>query len=71
MCEDVGDPVMTLTPEEAARVLGFKPSTLKKWRTLAVDSGPKYLKCGRQVRYRYSDLWQWIHDNVDERGGSH
>lgn len=43
-----------LTTAEAARRLGFAPSTLNKWRI--TGRGPSFLKLGRSVRYSLSDL---------------
>jgi predicted site-specific integrase-resolvase len=39
---------------KAAELIGVKPSTLRKWRTLG--QGPAYQKVGRCVRYRVEDL---------------
>lgn len=43
-----------LTTEQAAQVLGLKPTTLEVWRCRG--DGPAYLKLGRAVRYRREDL---------------
>jgi len=42
------------TTPEAAAYLGLAVSTLNKWR--CYGSGPKFLKLGRSVRYRQSEL---------------
>ncbi len=42
------------TTEEAAQYLGFKPKALEKRRYLKLP--PVYLKVGRFVQYRKSDL---------------
>ena len=42
----------------AAAVLGLAPITLAKMRI--ASGGPRYLKFGRAVRYRLSDLQKWI-----------
>lgn len=44
--------VFTVT--EAANHLGLAVSTLNKWRCLG--GGPQYLKLGKAVRYRRTDL---------------
>jgi len=59
---------MTITPSpllsspEAARYLGIKPQTLRKWRLLG--KGPKYVRIGDSLRsrvaYRLSDLEAWV-----------
>lgn len=43
-----------LTTEQAAQLLGLKPSTLEIWRCRG--DGPAYLKIGRAVRYHREDL---------------
>jgi predicted DNA-binding transcriptional regulator AlpA len=47
-----------LTTEEAAERIGWVPNTLEKKRV--TGAGPKYLKLGRSVRYRESDLENWL-----------
>lgn len=43
-----------LTPEEAADFLRMSAKTLAKWR--CIRRGPNYVKIGRRVAYRPSDL---------------
>ena len=43
----------------AAEYLGFKPQTLAIWRTTG-RYGLPFLKLGRLVRYRKSDLDKWL-----------
>lgn len=46
-----------LTEASAAEELGLAASTLRRWRARPPHGGgPKYLKLGRAVRYRLSDL---------------
>lgn len=52
-----------LKRDAAARYLGLKPQTLAVWVTRQAD-GPAYVKLGRSVRYRKSDLDAWIERNV-------
>jgi hypothetical protein len=40
------------------------PGTLKQWRHLG--KGPRYVKFGRHVRYRRSDLDAWIEAHTVE-----
>lgn len=47
--------------EEAARILGFAPATLEKWRTLG--TGPRFFRHGRRVRYTYADIREWMNAN--------
>lgn len=43
-----------LNNKEAAQYLGLKAATLNKWRVYG--EGPPFIKVGRLVRYRRSDL---------------
>jgi predicted DNA-binding transcriptional regulator AlpA len=49
---------ITLTADEAAKILGLSPSTLAKMRV--TGNGPVYCKLGRRVVYRPADLEQWL-----------
>ena len=53
---------LPLTTEEAAPFLGIKPSTLEVWRCRG--EGPTFLKIGRSVRYRKSDLLDFLEKSV-------
>src|SRR5260370_33899858 len=55
------DPI-TLTANEAAKVLGLAPSTLAKLRLSG--NGPIYCKLGRRVVYRREDLSAWLESRV-------
>ena len=49
--------------DEAAKYIGFKPSTLKLSRhtgLLAGVSTPKFIKIGKSVRYDIKDLDKWL-----------
>lgn len=50
---------LLLNEEEAAEVLAIKPQTLAAWRCRGVNSLP-FVKVGRAVRYRRSDLETWM-----------
>lgn len=50
-----------LTTDQAAELLTVSPSTLEVWRYRG--TGPRFVKIGRSVRYRQSDLAAFI----DER----
>lgn len=43
-----------LTSHELASIWGISPSTLVNWR--ATGRGPRFVKIGRAVRYRMSDI---------------
>ena len=51
-----------LPPREAASILRVEVETLADWRFHRI--GPPYVKTGRLVRYRPSDLEQWIRDRT-------
>jgi hypothetical protein len=46
------------TQEEAAAIIGVKPTTLATWRHYG--KGPTYLKIGRSCFYRESDIEMWL-----------
>ena len=46
------------TQEEAAAIIGVKPTTLATWRHKG--RGPRYLKIGRSCFYRDADLEAWL-----------
>jgi excisionase family DNA binding protein len=51
---------MMLTQSEAAQMLRVSVRTLERLRVSG--DGPTYIKTGRLVRYRQSDLDKWISD---------
>lgn len=59
-----------LTPVQTGRYLNIAISTLAKWR--CQGGGPTFHKVGRLVRYRISDLDDFVeirrHKNTSERG---
>jgi excisionase family DNA binding protein len=54
--------VPPLDTSSAARQLGLSRSTLEKLRVFG--GGPRYLKLGRNVRYRHQDLQDWLAERV-------
>ena len=48
--------------EAAGKHLGIPKQTLHNWRSQG--KGPRYLKIGRHVRYRVSDLDAWAAKQV-------
>jgi len=46
-----------LSTGQVARLLDLSPRTLEKWRV--TGGGPTYVKLGRRVVYRLSDLELW------------
>ncbi len=51
-----------LKTEDAANFLGLAVSTLEKMRVYG--GGPKFVKLGRSVRYRDSDLDDYLSHNA-------
>lgn len=54
--EDV--PRLTVKPTAAAEMLGLSRGTLANWR--AEGRGPRYIKSGKQILYRVSDIEAWL-----------
>ena len=51
-----------LNENELAELTNLAVGTLQQWR--CTKSGPPYLKLGRAVRYRASDVLQWLDTSV-------
>lgn len=47
-----------LTQKEVKEIIGLADSTLEQWRLKG--KGPKFIKLGRLVRYRLSDIDAYI-----------
>ena len=52
-----------LTPPQAADYIGVAEQTLAVWRCSG-RYGLAYVKVGRLVKYRLSDLEKWLHDRT-------
>jgi excisionase family DNA binding protein len=52
--------VPLLTPPEVASYLQVSEKTLANWRYLG--RGPAFVKVGRDIRYRESELERWLTD---------
>jgi excisionase family DNA binding protein len=55
-----------LWPEQVAEMLGLPIGTLANWRYQG--RGPAFVKVGRHVRYRRSDVLGWIEEHVVPAG---
>ena len=53
-----------LDSDQAAEYLGLKRTTLEAWRCRG--GGPRFVKLGRAVRYRQTDLDEWIESRLRE-----
>jgi predicted DNA-binding transcriptional regulator AlpA len=51
-----------LTETQAAQVLSLSIRTLQSWR--GKGSGPDFIRAGRAVRYRRSDIQDWVTSNT-------
>jgi len=51
-----------LTQRQAAEMLALSERTLERFRV--TGSGPKFVRCGRSIRYRLSDVEAWIASRV-------
>ena len=51
-----------LTQRQAAALLCLSERTLERLRVSG--GGPKFVRCGRSIRYRDSDLEAWVADRV-------
>lgn len=56
-----------LGEKDLARLLKVSPAVLHKWRKLG--TGPKFVKLSRLVRYRRSDVDEWIATKCGDGSG--
>ena len=57
-----------LTDEDAAAYIGMSVSWLRNGRSQQRPNQPRYLKISNRVRYRRSDLDNWLAEHVVEPG---
>ncbi|MFC3300204.1 Predicted transcriptional regulator [Arthrobacter agilis] len=55
------------TPAELGSKLNKTPASLAQWRYMGM--GPKFVKIGRAVRYRESDINAWLDGQTRQRTG--
>jgi hypothetical protein len=53
-----------LTSKQAGAILGVEPATMAVWRCLGTRPQPIFIRFGRSVRYRQSDLMRFIADST-------
>jgi excisionase family DNA binding protein len=58
-----------LTEQEAAKLLDTAPGTLSVWRSTGRYNIP-FIKVGRSVRYRQSDLLAWLDSRTQSNGAT-
>ena len=56
-------PIALLTEEQTAQLLSLSIRTLQAWRLR--KAGPRFVRAGRAIRYRPSDIHEWIAANTD------
>jgi predicted site-specific integrase-resolvase len=66
MMEETTGCAIALADEEAARLLSISASTLRAWRSQG--RGPAYIRAGRRIVYRVSDLEAFLGANRVEPG---
>ncbi|TYP66380.1 helix-turn-helix domain-containing protein [Stutzerimonas stutzeri] len=65
---DPKNPPVQVDDKQAATALGIKASTLSVWRSTGRYNLP-YMKVGRLVRYRLSDLAEFLARRTSEHTG--
>lgn len=53
-----------MTTAEVAAYLNIQPATLEKARSTGLGNYPPYVKIGRLIRYRLSDVMVWVEQNM-------
>lgn len=53
---------------ELGQRLSKSPAALANWRYLGL--GPKFVKVGKAVRYRVSDVEEWLDQNTHQQSGA-
>lgn len=61
LCKELG----IVYPQVLAEALGMSMHTLQLWRQNG--SGPKFVKLGKNVFYRVSDIKEWLENNITDR----
>ncbi|WP_373650585.1 helix-turn-helix domain-containing protein [Schlesneria sp. DSM 10557] len=59
-----------LNEDEAAELLAVKPQTLAVWRCRGMNN-LKFVKVGRAVRYRLSDIEEWLEQRTATCSAGH
>lgn len=58
MGRTVDDRASTIGPAEVSDRIGVTPETLSNWRYRGF--GPRYIRVGGRIRYRISDIAEWL-----------
>ena len=63
-----GDPALRPTDvvdvKGATKVLGLSVSMLNKMRAFRTGESPRFMRCGRAIRYRICDLHAWQEERL-------
>lgn len=54
-----------MTTSDLAERLRVSPDTVKKWRK--TNAGPPAIRVGRVIRYRESDVMDWLRERCQTR----
>lgn len=57
-----------MSSAELAQHLGKSPAALANWRYLGL--GPRFVKVGKAVRYRVSDVESWLDGQTRQQTGA-
>lgn len=57
-----------LTTKQVAFALNISPSTLEKARSTGLGNYPFFIRVGRNIRYRQSDISTWLDANREAVG---
>ena len=53
-----------ITVKELAAFLGVQPQTVRKWK----EEGPRRFRYGKHIRYRESDVLEWLAASQEKWG---
>ncbi len=64
IAERTFQPTDLLTDSEVAQYLRLTAHTLRCWRSARSQTGLRFIRLGRQIRYKFSDVQAWIESNA-------
>ena len=56
--------VLLMRESEAARAIGVSPKTLRNWRSMTPQRGPKPTRIGRTVFYSTAEIQRWLDEHT-------
>lgn len=48
------------SPRQLSQLIAVSENTLAAWRSRKIPTAPRFIKVGRSVRYRESDVAAWL-----------